>query len=103
MRDEAYDVTKNEDKQSAYVDMLEQSVNSDAAIIAYVVGAMGTGTLAGALFALKAENILLCVILAVLGVLGWILSYFVYRKVKKKQIEKMNLLLERQKKKGTKK
>ena len=94
-------IAVKQEMQSAYAEELERLVNSDATIIAYVVGAMGTGMMAGALFLLKAENILLSVIFAVIGVMAWILPYFVYRRVKNKRMKEIILLIEQSKQKGT--
>ena len=52
--------------------------------------------MAGSTFAVTASppHILLCIVLAVPGFLGWILPYFVYKKVVEKQTEKVTPLIE---------
>ena len=39
--------------------------------------------------------IALCILLAIPGFLGWIFPYFVYRKVVRKETEKINPLIEK--------
>lgn len=66
---------------------LERSKTSTAAIWAIAVGLAGTAFLAGATFA--AVHVpplyLLCAILAVPGFIGWVLPYFLYRKLAAKR------------------
>lgn len=66
---------------------LERSKTSNAAIWAIAVGLTGTVFLAGATFA--AVHVpplyLLCAILAVPGFIGWVLPYFLYRKLAAKR------------------
>lgn len=52
--------------------------------------------MAGSVFAVTAQPpmILACIILAIPGFLGWILPYFVYRKVMHGQIAKVNPYIE---------
>ena len=52
--------------------------------------------MAGATFAVTAQppHILLCIILAIPGFLGWILPYFLYKAGVRKQTEKMTPLIE---------
>ena len=73
---------------------LEKSKTTKAAVIAYVVGVIGTAFMAGSVFAVIAENIPLCVILAIPGLLGWVLPYFMFRSVRRKRIETVNPLIE---------
>ena len=50
----------------------------------------------GATFAVTAQppHILLCIILAIPGFIGWILPYFLYKAGVRKQTEKMTPLIE---------
>lgn len=60
------------------------------------MGILGTAFMAGATFAVTAQppHILLCIILAIPGFLGWILPYFLYKAGVRKQTEKMTPLIE---------
>ena len=52
--------------------------------------------MAGATFAVTTQPpyVILCILLAIPGFIGWILPYFVYKKVLGKQIEKVTPLIE---------
>ena len=52
--------------------------------------------MAGATFAVTAQtpHIILCIILAIPGFLGWILPYFLYKVGVRKQTEKITPLIE---------
>lgn len=60
------------------------------------MGILGTAFMAGATFAVTAQppHILLCIILAIPGFLGWILPYFLYKTAVRRQTEKMTPLIE---------
>ena len=68
-----------------------------ATAAAISVGVIGTAFLAGATFAATAAQprIVLCILLAVPGFLGWILPYFVFQRVKRKKTAEMDLLIEK--------
>lgn len=75
---------------------LEKAKTSAATIWALAVGVAGTVFMAGSTFAVTHEPpvIWLCILLAVPGVIGWILPYFVYRRVAQKQKERIEPLME---------
>lgn len=75
---------------------LQKAKTSLATIWALAVGIVGTVFMAGATFAVVHEPpiIWLCVLLAIPGFIGWILPYFVYREIVKKQTEKLQPLIE---------
>ena len=77
------------------ITQLEKEKTKTATAAAIAVGIIGTAFLAGATFAVTAAQplIVLCVILAVPGFLGWILPYFIYQRLKKKKTEEMNRLI----------
>lgn len=62
---------------------LEKSKSSKAMSLALTIGVIGTAFMAGSVFAVTAEPpvIWLCVLLAIPAFAGWILPYFVYKKV----------------------
>ena len=71
---------------------LENSKTSQAKMISLAVGLLGTAFMAGSVFAVTAEppRIALCVILAVPAFAGWILPYFIYKKVKSDKTKKVD-------------
>ncbi len=73
---------------------LEKSKTLKASVIAYVIGVVGTAFMAGSVFAVTAENIPLCVILAIPGCIGWVIPYLVFRSVSEKKIEAVNPLID---------
>lgn len=75
---------------------LEKAKTSLAAMYAIIVGVIGTAFMAGSVFAVTAQppHYILCILLAVPGFLGWILPYFLYKKIAGKQTEKITPLIE---------
>lgn len=78
------------------IEMLEKSKTSAATVYALIIAIVGTAFMAGATFAVTTQppNVTWCILLAIPGFIGWILPYFVYRKVMGKQIEKVTPLIE---------
>lgn len=78
------------------IQTLEKRKTSGATVWALVVAIIGTAFMAGSTFAITAQPpyIILCIILAVPGFLGWILPYFLYRRIKAKTTKKMTPLIE---------
>ena len=76
---------------------LEKSRTANATIAALVIALVGCAFLAGSVFAVTHEPplIILCVLLAVPGFVGWILPYFVYRKLCAKRAKVVAELVER--------
>lgn len=75
---------------------LEKVKTSAATIWALAVGIAGTVFMAGSTFAVTHEPpvIWLCILLAIPGIIGWILPYFVYHRVLQKQEERIEPLKE---------
>lgn len=78
------------------IEALEKSKTSAATIYALVVGIIGTAFMAGSVFAVTAQPpyIILSIILAVPAFVGWIIPYFLYRKVMRNQTERLTPLIE---------
>ena len=78
------------------IDMLEKAKTSIAAMYAMTLGIIGTAFIAGATFAVTAQPpyYVLCILLAIPGFLGWIFPYFLYKRIVKKQTEKLSPLIE---------
>lgn len=75
---------------------LENSKTSLATILALVIGILGTAFMAGSVFAVTARPpiIWLCILLAIPAFAGWILPYFVYKKVKDEKTKKVTPYIE---------
>ncbi len=78
------------------IETLEKSKTSVASIWALIVGIIGTAFMAGSTFAVTHEPplILLCILLAVPGLIGWALPYFLYRHLVVKQTKKIQPMIE---------
>lgn len=78
------------------IQTMEKKKTSKATVYALVCGVIATAFMAGSTFAVTAQppHIVLCIILAVPGLIGWILPYFLYKKTVEKETEKMTLLIE---------
>lgn len=78
------------------IEELEKRKTSSAAMVAVTTGIIGTAFMAGATFAATAQppHILLCTILAVPGFIGWILPFFLYRRIVKAKTEEISPLIE---------
>ena len=80
----------------AEIGNLEKEKTSRPAVQALSLGILGTAFMAGSTFAVTADppQILLCIILAIPGFLGWIFPYFLYKRGVRKQTEKITPLIE---------
>ena len=80
----------------AEIASLEKSKTSAATVYALIIALIGTAFMAGSTFAVTAPapQILLCIILAVPGFIGWILPVFVYRRTVRKKTKELNPLIE---------
>lgn len=82
------------DACASEITRMEKSKNSCALAIALIVGLIGTAFLAGATFAYLGGLIVLCIILAFPGFIGWIFPYFLYNSTYSKQAAKVDPLIE---------
>ena len=75
---------------------LENSKTSVTTMYALIVGIVGTAFMAGSVFAVTAQSphIVLSVLLAIPGFIGWILPYFLYKRIVGKQTQKLIPLIE---------
>ena len=78
------------------IDALEKAKTATAAMYAIIIGILGTAFMAGSTFAVTAQppHYILCILLAVPGFLGWVLPYFLYKRIVRKQTEKITPLME---------
>ena len=78
------------------IQTLEGRKTSAATVCSLVPGVIGTAFMAGSTFAVTAQppHYILCILLAIPGFLGWIFPYFLYKKIVRKQTEKITPLIE---------
>ena len=76
------------------IEKLEQSKTTTASIAAYTIGLIGTAFMAGSVFAILANMIPLCILLAVPAFAGWALGYFSFIKIRNKRITTVAPLIE---------
>lgn len=78
------------------ISSLENSKTNMAKVISLTVGVIGTAFMAGSVFAVTATPpvIWLCILLAVPAFAGWILPYFVYKKLKEDKTKKVTPYIE---------
>lgn len=78
------------------IETLERSKTSAATIYALVAGIIGTAFMAGSVFAVTAQpsHIILSIFLAIPAFAGWIIPYFLYRRVVRERTEKFTPLIE---------
>lgn len=75
---------------------LEKAKTQMATVWALVTAVVGTAFMAGSTFAVVHEPplIWLCILLAIPGFVGWIVPYFLYRSLCRKNTEKLQPLIE---------
>ena len=78
------------------IEALEKSKTSAATMYALIAALIGTAFIAGSVFAVTAQPpyIILSILLAIPGFIGWIIPYFLYKKAAGKQTEKIVPLIE---------
>lgn len=76
---------------------LEQSKNRIGMIAAMTIGIVGCAFMAGSVFAVTNEPpmVILCIILAIPGFIGWILPCFVYKWAVNKKTEQVNPMIDK--------
>lgn len=81
------------------IDAMEKSKTSAAMVCALAVAVIGTAFLAGSTFAVIHEPpfIWLCILLAIPGFIGWILPYFIYNRIVRQSIQKIQPMIEAKK------
>lgn len=79
------------------IDALEKAKTSSATMYALILALIGTAFMAGSTFAVTAQppHILWCILLAIPGFAGWIFPYFLYKRIVRRQTEKLAPLIEK--------
>lgn len=77
------------------IQALNRSKAYVATMWALIVGILGTAFMAGSVFAVTHDPpmLLLCILLAIPAFLGWILPYFLYKKMFQKRSQKVETLI----------
>ena len=78
------------------IEKLEESKAIAPSVIAYAVGIVGAAFTTGAVFAGLANSIVLCIVLAIPALVGWVVPYFAFNRVKKNKEEKVAPMIDRQ-------
>ncbi len=78
------------------IKLLENSKKTAASIISVITGIVGTAFMAGSVFAITAESplIVLSVILAIPGVIGWALPWIMHKRIAQRRAAKIAPLIE---------
>lgn len=82
------------DALASEIVLLEASKRTEASIVAYIVGIIGTAFMACSVFAITSELLITCIILAVPAFIGWLLPYFLYRYLEKRRTSEVNPLID---------
>lgn len=79
------------------INQMESQKTQMATMVALAIGIIGTVFITGAVFAVTAEtpHYILCTILGVPGIIGWILPFFSYKRIRDKKEIEMNPLIEK--------
>ena len=87
---------RNFDSCMEEIQELEASKRSGPTSVAITTGVLGTACMAGSVFAITAEQPLvpLCILLAIPGFLGWILPWFLYRRLVRRRSQKLAPIIE---------
>jgi len=73
---------------------LESSKKIKASVVAYLIGIIGTAFMAGSVFAVTANRIIPCIVLAIPAFVGWVLPYFLYNSIMKKKTNEVTPLID---------
>lgn len=84
------------DAAIASISALERSRTSVAMTVSIIVGIVGSAFLAGSVFTLQADLLIPSVVLGAVGLIGWVLGYFLYGRVRERRSRRLAPLIERQ-------
>lgn len=73
---------------------LESSKYIMASVAAYGIGIAGTAFMAGSVFSITANMLIPCIVFAVPAFAGWVLPYFLYRRIQKKKAAQVAPLID---------
>lgn len=71
------------DSYSKEIEGMENSKILTASMAAYTIGVLGTAFLAGSVFSYTGGLVPLSIVLAIPGLIGWVIPYLAYRGIKK--------------------
>lgn len=84
-KDQIIKLQRQFDIKAAEIENLEKSKKTNASIVSYIVGVIGTTLMAASMFAYMENMVVLMIILAVPGFICWLGAYSIYQVVKQKQ------------------
>lgn len=76
------------------IEALNFSKGVKASAIAYVIGVVGTAFMAGSVFAVTSNQIMGCIVMAIPGLISWIIPYPIFRKIKTKKTKEVTPLID---------
>lgn len=82
------------DTKVVEIETLESSKVIGASVVANIIGVIGTAFMAGSVFAIQADMIILSIILAIPSFIGWIIPYFLFQRISKKKTNKVSPLID---------
>ncbi|MDF2985972.1 MAG: hypothetical protein K0R50_1482 [Eubacterium sp.] len=77
------------------IQRLEFSKVLRASAVAYIIGLFGTAFMAGSVFAVTANMVPLCILLAIPAFVGWIIPYFCYCSMCRKKTDQVEPLIDK--------
>ena len=89
-RNEVITLEKQFEEKFKELEKINNEKKDLAIITSLSIGLIGTALLAGATFSFLANNILLMILLAIPGFIGWFFPYFIYKKIGNKSQIKVN-------------
>lgn len=82
------------DIKAAEIEHLEKSKKTNASIVAYIVGIIGTALMAGSMFTYMENMVIPMIILAVPGFICWLGTYSIYQVFKQRQTVKKDPIID---------
>lgn len=73
---------------------LERAKVFKAAVTAYLIGLIGTTFMAGSVFCFIADHTLPSMVLGLIGLLGWIAPYLIYRAISRRKIAEITPMID---------
>ena len=82
------------DSCTSEIKRLEQSKLSQAYIVSFTIGVIGTAFMASSVFAYLGGMVLLCIVLAIPAFIGWIIPYFAYNSTYRKKVSEVTPIID---------
>lgn len=95
-RPQVVELQRKAERALAEIATLEKSKSTGAFITAFTAGLIGSGFLAGSVFAIEASNWGLSIPLGVIGLIGWLAGYLLHGRVKASRTATVTPQIDRQ-------